>query len=148
MAPHTFTSTVGAVYRCKAKAGLRRSPRGLCTRIRLSSLCVLRLNLNSSLKMTWFHSDEIQFPRARHYSKRGIDGWASRAAHVRGAAIPNVLQPGAFVWFEKTHGPLVKVLPVPGLRPMKQLAVRMDFFRCGGLLDDWYVEGVLCLVFV
>ncbi|GFU64655.1 uncharacterized protein TNCV_3578891 [Trichonephila clavipes] len=25
-------------------------------------------------------------------------------------AIPNVLQPGAFVWFEKTQGPLVKVL--------------------------------------
>ncbi|GFT01103.1 uncharacterized protein TNCV_4054921 [Trichonephila clavipes] len=34
----------------------------------------------------------------------GFDGWASRAAHVMGAAIPNVLQPGAFTWFEKTQG--------------------------------------------
>ncbi|GFU18927.1 uncharacterized protein TNCV_1700381 [Trichonephila clavipes] len=35
----------------------------------------------------------------------GVDGWASRAAHVMGTVIPNVLQPGAFVWFEKTQGP-------------------------------------------
>ncbi|GFV73442.1 uncharacterized protein TNCV_3389581 [Trichonephila clavipes] len=64
-----------------------------------------------------------------------------------GTAIPNVLQPGAFVRFEKTQGPLMKVLPVPGWRPIKQLAVRMHFLRCGGLLDDWSVEGVLSLVF-
>ncbi|GFV68622.1 uncharacterized protein TNCV_2274851 [Trichonephila clavipes] len=31
---------------------------------------------------------------------------------------------------------------------MKQLAVRVHFLRCGGLLDDWSVEGVLSLVFV
>ncbi|GFW66052.1 uncharacterized protein TNCV_588781 [Trichonephila clavipes] len=64
MAPHTLTPAVGAVYSCKAKAGLRRSPRGLHTRTRLSSL--LRLNLDSSLKMTWFHSAAVQFPRAGH----------------------------------------------------------------------------------
>ncbi|GFT53812.1 c2H2-type domain-containing protein [Trichonephila clavipes] len=50
MALHTITPTVGAVCRCKAKAGLRRSPRGLNTRTRLSSL--QRLNLDSSLKTT------------------------------------------------------------------------------------------------
>ncbi|GFV53205.1 hypothetical protein TNCV_1065641 [Trichonephila clavipes] len=37
---------------------------------------------------------------------------------------------------EHTGGPSEKVLPVPGWRPMKQLAVRMHFLRCGGLLDD------------
>ncbi|GFU66151.1 uncharacterized protein TNCV_2858241 [Trichonephila clavipes] len=68
MAPHTITPTVGAVHRCKAKAGLRRSPRDLHTRIRLSSL--LRLNLDSSLKTTWFHSAAVQFSRKRHHSKR------------------------------------------------------------------------------
>ncbi|GFV28300.1 uncharacterized protein TNCV_2369711 [Trichonephila clavipes] len=52
----------------------------------------------------------------------GINGWASRAAHVMGPAIPNVLQPGAFVWFETTYGPLVMVLPVPVWQPMNQLA--------------------------
>ncbi|GFX80638.1 uncharacterized protein TNCV_499051 [Trichonephila clavipes] len=66
----------------------------------------------------------------------GVDGLASMAAHVMGAALPNVLQPGAFVWFEKTRGPLVKVLPVPGWRPKKQLAVSVHFLRCGGLLND------------
>ncbi|GFX90213.1 uncharacterized protein TNCV_2449881 [Trichonephila clavipes] len=65
---HTITPTVGAVCRCKAKAGLRRLPRGLHTRTRLSSL--LRLNLDSSLKTTWFHSAAVQFPRAWHHSKR------------------------------------------------------------------------------
>ncbi|GFY30557.1 uncharacterized protein TNCV_3523201 [Trichonephila clavipes] len=64
----------------------------------------------------------------------GVDGWTSRAAHVTGAAIPNVLQPGTFVWFEKIQRPLVKMLPVSGSRPMKQLAVRVHFLRCGGLL--------------
>ncbi|GFV28964.1 uncharacterized protein TNCV_619061 [Trichonephila clavipes] len=40
-------------------------------------------------------------------------GGGARTANVMGAAISNVLQPGAFVWFEKTQGPLMKVLPVP-----------------------------------
>ncbi|GFU57022.1 uncharacterized protein TNCV_1778931 [Trichonephila clavipes] len=68
MTPHTIAQTVGAVCRCKAKAGLRRSPRGLHTRTRLASL--LRLNLDSSLKTPWFHSAAVQFPRAWHHSKR------------------------------------------------------------------------------
>ncbi|GFV01943.1 uncharacterized protein TNCV_4978941 [Trichonephila clavipes] len=68
MAPHTITPAAGAVCRCKAKAGLRRSPRGLHTRTRLPSL--QRLNLDSSLKTTWFHFAVVQFPRARHHSKR------------------------------------------------------------------------------
>ncbi|GFT72241.1 uncharacterized protein TNCV_1801251 [Trichonephila clavipes] len=75
----------------------------------------------------------------------GVNGWASRAARSthNGAAIPNVLQPGAFVWFEKTQGPLVKILLVPGWHPMKQLAAHVHFLRCGGLLNDWSVEDVL-----
>ncbi|GFY00261.1 uncharacterized protein TNCV_4710631 [Trichonephila clavipes] len=66
MAPHTITPAVGAVYRCKAKAGLRLSPQGLHQQTRLSSL--QRLNLDSSQK-TWFHSTAVQFPPARHHSK-------------------------------------------------------------------------------
>ncbi|GFW77712.1 uncharacterized protein TNCV_134031 [Trichonephila clavipes] len=72
MAPHTITPVVGAVCRCKAKAGLRRSPRGLHTRTRLSSL--LRWNLDSSLKTAWFHSVAVQFSRARHHCKRRRQG--------------------------------------------------------------------------
>ncbi|PRD31920.1 UNVERIFIED_CONTAM: hypothetical protein NCL1_22034 [Trichonephila clavipes] len=68
MAPHTITPAEEAVCRCKAKAGLRRSPRGLHKRTRLSSL--LRLNPDFSLKTTWFHSAAVQFPRARHHTKR------------------------------------------------------------------------------
>ncbi|GFX43960.1 uncharacterized protein TNCV_4112391 [Trichonephila clavipes] len=69
-------------------------------------------------------------------------------AHVMGTSIPNILHPGAFVWFEKTQGPLVKVVPVPRGRPMMQLAVCVRFLRCGSFLDDLTVEGVLSLVFI
>ncbi|GFW24830.1 uncharacterized protein TNCV_1960951 [Trichonephila clavipes] len=54
---HTITSAVRAVCCCKSKAGLRRSPWGLHTRTRSSSL--LRLNMDSSLKTTWFHSTAV-----------------------------------------------------------------------------------------
>ncbi|GFV75270.1 e3 ubiquitin-protein ligase RNF13 [Trichonephila clavipes] len=146
MAPHTITPAVGTVCHCKAKTGLRRSPRCLHTRTRLSSH--LKLNLYSSLKRR-----PGSIPLQPSFLVRGttpngdIDGWASRAAHIMGAVISNALQPGAFVWFEKTHG-VVKVLPVPGWQSMKQLDVRVLFFRCGGLLDDWFIEGVLSLVFL
>ncbi|GFW65171.1 uncharacterized protein TNCV_394371 [Trichonephila clavipes] len=37
----------------------------------------------------------------------GVDGWASRAAHVMGAAIPNVFHPSTLVWFlEDTGAPI------------------------------------------
>ncbi|GFW33745.1 hypothetical protein TNCV_4051941 [Trichonephila clavipes] len=34
-------------------------------------------------------------------SNGDVDGWASRASHVIGTVIRNVLQSGAFVFFEK-----------------------------------------------
>ncbi|GFX62869.1 uncharacterized protein TNCV_3351951 [Trichonephila clavipes] len=68
MAPHTITPPVEAVCRSKAKAGLSRSPQGLPACPRLSSL--LRLNPDSSLKTSWYHSAAVQLPRARHHSKR------------------------------------------------------------------------------
>ncbi|GFV86173.1 e3 ubiquitin-protein ligase RNF13 [Trichonephila clavipes] len=95
MTPYTIPSHVGAIFRCKAKAGLRRSPQGLHTRTQLSSL--LRSNLDSSLKTAWFHSAAVQFPNGGTTPNGGVDGLASRATHVMGAAIPNVLQPEAFV---------------------------------------------------
>ncbi|GFX46302.1 uncharacterized protein TNCV_1234181 [Trichonephila clavipes] len=79
MAHHTITPAVGAEYRCKAKAGLRRSTRGLHTLTRLSSL--LRLNLDSSLKTTWFHFAAVQFFCAWHHSK-----WRLRWVHVKDSA--------------------------------------------------------------
>ncbi|GFV75338.1 uncharacterized protein TNCV_1481841 [Trichonephila clavipes] len=72
MAPHTITPAARAVCLCKAKTGLRRSQRGLYTGTRLSSL--LRLNLYSSLKTTWFYSAAVQFPRARLLFKRSHRG--------------------------------------------------------------------------
>ncbi|GFV09780.1 uncharacterized protein TNCV_2598351 [Trichonephila clavipes] len=84
MTPHTITPAVGVMCRCKAEVGLRRSTRGLHTRTRLSSM--LRLNLDSSLTTTWFHSTAVQFPRAPHHSKRmhrwvGVKGSSRNGRH-------------------------------------------------------------------
>ncbi|GFX56490.1 hypothetical protein TNCV_74361 [Trichonephila clavipes] len=54
----------------------------------------------------------------------------------------------ASLQLEKTQGPLVKKLSGSEWRSMKQLAVRVHFVRCGGLLDDWSTESVLSFVFV
>ncbi|GFV87961.1 uncharacterized protein TNCV_782411 [Trichonephila clavipes] len=134
MAPHTITTAVGVVCHYKAKAGLRRSPRGLYTRTRLSSL--LRLNLDSSLKTTWFHSTAVQFPPARHYSKRrrqwvGVNG-STRNGH-RDPKCPSARR---LRMVREDTGVRVTVLPVPGRRLMKQLAVRVHFLRCSVLLED------------
>ncbi|GFW93316.1 uncharacterized protein TNCV_2604341 [Trichonephila clavipes] len=75
MVPHTITTAMEAVCRCKAKTGLSRSSRGLYTRTRLSSL--LKLNLDSSLKVT-SGSPEVQFPRARHHSN-----WRRRWVRIK-----------------------------------------------------------------
>ncbi|GFU15664.1 uncharacterized protein TNCV_1295031 [Trichonephila clavipes] len=68
MTPHTILPAMGAACRCKANAGLRRSQRVLHIRTLLLSL--LRLNMDSWLKTTWFQSTAVQFPRARYHSKR------------------------------------------------------------------------------
>ncbi|GFU84820.1 uncharacterized protein TNCV_2127611 [Trichonephila clavipes] len=108
MSPHTITPAVGAVYSCKENAGLRRSPRDLHTRTRLLSL--LRLILDSSLKTTWLHSSAVQFPHAWHHSKRRRRWVGVKGSTRNGACDPKCPSVGAFVWFEKTQGPLMKGL--------------------------------------
>ncbi|GFS79192.1 hypothetical protein TNCV_4408851 [Trichonephila clavipes] len=81
--------------------------------------------------------------RARHYSKR----WRPCVGIKGSTRDPNVLQPGTFEWFEKTQGFLMNVLSVLERRPMMQLCVRVSFLQCSGVLGDWSVEVVLCLVF-
>ncbi|GFW26797.1 uncharacterized protein TNCV_3623331 [Trichonephila clavipes] len=143
---YTITLAVGAVCRCKAKTGLRRSPWGLHTRTRLSSL--LRLNLDSSLKMTWFHSAAVQFSRAWHHSKRRRRWVGVKGSTRNGRRDPKCPSARRLHMVREDTGVPNEVLPVPEWRPMKQLAVHVHFLRCGGLLDDWSVEGVLSLVFV
>ncbi|GFY12854.1 hypothetical protein TNCV_3074141 [Trichonephila clavipes] len=87
MTPHTITPAVEAVFRCKAKAGLRRSPRGLRTLI-----------LPAEIESAFVAKDDLvpfrRSPVALRMANGGVDEFASRAAHGTGA---NVLQPGAFL---------------------------------------------------
>ncbi|GFW00765.1 uncharacterized protein TNCV_2305381 [Trichonephila clavipes] len=143
MAPYTITPAERAVCRCKAKAGLRRSPWGLHTRTRLSTL--LRLNLDSSLKTTRFHFAAAQFPCARHHSKRRRQWVNVKGSTRNGPCDPKCPSARRLRMVrEDTRAPS-EGDTVPGWRLMKQLAVRVHFLRCGGLLDDWSVEGVLSL---
>ncbi|GFY15652.1 uncharacterized protein TNCV_1283001 [Trichonephila clavipes] len=112
---------------------MRRLPRSLHTRARLSSL--LRLNLDSSLKTTWIHSAAVQFPRARHHSKRRRRWVDVKGSTPNGHRDPKCPSARSLRMVRERHRALVKVLPVSGWRPMKQLAVRVHFLRCGDLLD-------------
>ncbi|GFW93278.1 uncharacterized protein TNCV_2603961 [Trichonephila clavipes] len=125
MTPHTITTAMGAVCHCKAKAGLRRLPRGFHARTRLSSL--LRLNLDSSLKTTWLNSAAVQFPRVRHHSKRRRRWEDVKGSTRNGRRDPKCLSARRLRMVREDTGGLLKVLPVPGWRSMKQLAVRVHF---------------------
>ncbi|GFU65578.1 uncharacterized protein TNCV_635011 [Trichonephila clavipes] len=115
MEPHTITPAMGAVCNCKVKAGLRRSPPGLHTRTRLSSL--LRLNLDSPLKTTWFHSAAVQFPPRRLRMVRedtGVPGEGATCAWM--AADEAVDCTRAFLTMWRSSRRLVcRGCPEPGL---------------------------------
>ncbi|GFY32240.1 uncharacterized protein TNCV_3557481 [Trichonephila clavipes] len=78
MIPQTITPAVGAVCHYKPKPGLRRSPGGLHTRTRLSSLLIL--NLDSSLNI-WFNLAAFQFPREWYKFKRRCQWVVDKAVH-------------------------------------------------------------------
>ncbi|GFV57553.1 uncharacterized protein TNCV_4399091 [Trichonephila clavipes] len=146
MAPHTITLAVGTVYRCKAKAGLRRSPRGLHIRTRLSSL--QRLNLDSSLKTTWFHFAAVQFPRAWHYSKRrrrwvGVKGSTRKRHHD-----PKCPSSRRLRRVREDTGAPSEGATCAWMAADEAVGCTHAFLTMVGLLDDWSVEGVLRLVFV
>ncbi|GFU07499.1 uncharacterized protein TNCV_2224911 [Trichonephila clavipes] len=146
MAPHTITPVVGAVCCYKEKTGLRRSPRGLHTRIRLSLL--LRLNLNSSLKTTWFHSTTVQFPRVRHHSKRrrrwvGVKGSTHNGRYDPLCSLARRLRMVREDTMAPSEGASCALIAVD-----EAVGCTRAFLRCGSLLDDWSVEGILSLVFV
>ncbi|GFV59865.1 uncharacterized protein TNCV_4739931 [Trichonephila clavipes] len=143
MALHTITPAVGAVCRCKAKAGLRSSPRSLHTRTRLSSL--LRLNLDSSLKTTWFLSAPVQFPRAQHHPKR-----RRRWVDVKGSTRNGRRNPSArrLRMVQEDTGAPNEGATCAWMAADEAVGCTCAFVRCGGLLGDWSVKGVLSLVFV
>ncbi|GFW09010.1 uncharacterized protein TNCV_3475561 [Trichonephila clavipes] len=85
MVPHTITPAVGAVCCCKAKAGLRRSPH--------TNTIVITAEIESG----FITKDDLVPFRGSPVSSYAapLQTEVSRAAHVMGTAIPNVLQPGA-----------------------------------------------------
>ncbi|GFV28740.1 uncharacterized protein TNCV_3986901 [Trichonephila clavipes] len=104
------------------------------------------MNLDSSLKTMWFHSVTVQSRRARHHSKwkrRWVGVIGSTRNGRRDTRCPSARR---LAMVPEKQGLEVKVLPVSGHRPMRQLAQRVRVVRCDGLLDDWSVEGVLSLI--
>ncbi|GFX81156.1 uncharacterized protein TNCV_1911481 [Trichonephila clavipes] len=116
MAPHTITSAVGAVCRCNENAGLRRSPSGVHKRTRSSSL--LRLNLDDLDHCSPVSSCVAQ--RRRRWM--GVKG-----STRNGCLDPKCPSARRLRMVREDTWALVKVVPVPGLQPMKQLSVLVHF---------------------
>ncbi|GFW32523.1 uncharacterized protein TNCV_676811 [Trichonephila clavipes] len=146
MAPHTITPYVGTVYHCKAKTGLSRSSRGLHTRTRLSSL--LRLDLDSSLKTSWFHSAAVDFPRAWHHSKRKGRWVGVMGSSRNGRCDPKCPSARCLRMVREDTGGPNKGTTCTWMAADKGVGCIVHFLRCGGLLDDWSFEGVLSMVFL
>ncbi|GFT42025.1 uncharacterized protein TNCV_1668421 [Trichonephila clavipes] len=112
--------------------------------MRLSLLLIL--NLNSSLKTTWFHFAAVQFPHAQHHSKRkrrlvGVKGRTRNGC--RDSKCPSA-RPLRMVR-EDTGGPDEDATFV--FITADEAVGRVHSLRCDGLLHDWFAE-VLCLFFV
>ncbi|GFV85637.1 hypothetical protein TNCV_3436401 [Trichonephila clavipes] len=102
MAPHSITTAVGAVCRCTTKAGLRHSTGSSHTN---TIVITAEVEFGIVAKDDLVPSAAVQFPRVRHHSKRRCRWVEVMGSIGMNAVILNVLQPGAFVWFEKTRGP-------------------------------------------
>ncbi|GFV53576.1 hypothetical protein TNCV_1177721 [Trichonephila clavipes] len=91
---------------------------------------------------------EIQFSSAQHHSKRR-SRWVGGKDIIRnGRRDPKCPSARRLRMVRENTGSLLKVLPVPGRWPMKQLAVLVRFALSSDLLDDWSVKGILSMVFV
>lgn len=142
MSSHAITRGVGAMYRCKPKRGLRRSPRSFHTRTRLSSLP--KFNLVSTAKTSWYHSAAVLSRRARHVSKRGHAGRMSLLAYVMSTAICNVQQ-STLQRYATIQGSVVKSLPVFRYCIVINLALLVREEWCDGPSCYWSGEGALSL---
>ena len=144
--PHVLfnvTPVVEAGCHYRAKEGLRRSPRDLHSRTRLSLLYILHLDL--LLKKAWFHSFAVQ-PVLDDTTPNGSnDEVMSIATYVMCTMIATVLQLGFLRWHGLTQRLIMKVLPVYEWQTMKQLALCVLGVWCDGLIDCWSLESFLSL---
>ncbi|GFW94412.1 uncharacterized protein TNCV_2701331 [Trichonephila clavipes] len=146
MAPHTITPAVGEMCPCKATTGLGRSTRDLHARTRLSSL--LRLNLDSSLKTTWLHSAAVQFSRPWHYFERRRRWVVVKGSKRNGSRDP--IRPSArcLRMVRKDTGAPSEGATCAWVAADEAVGCMRAFLKWGGFLDDWFVEGVLSMVYV
>ncbi|GFW34607.1 hypothetical protein TNCV_952351 [Trichonephila clavipes] len=87
--------------------------------------------------MIWFHSAAVQFPRAWYHSKqrrRWVGAEVRKRNGCHGPKYPSARR--LCMGREDTGVPNEVITYSPGWRLMKQLAVRVHFLRCGGLLKD------------
>ncbi|GFU72736.1 uncharacterized protein TNCV_194231 [Trichonephila clavipes] len=147
MTPLTITPAVGAVSLCKTKAGLRRSPCCLHTRTRLLSL--LRLNLDSSLKTTWFHFTAVQFPHVRHHFKRRCRWVGVNVSTRNGCRDPKCPSAKRLSMVqEDIEAPSSEGDICAWIVADEAIGCTRAFFTMWRSSRDCFVEGVLSMVFV
>ncbi|GFX51429.1 uncharacterized protein TNCV_3103621 [Trichonephila clavipes] len=90
---------------------------------------------------------DIQFPCARHHSKRRRRLAGVKSSTPNGHRYPKCSSARCLPMVREETGSPSEMLPMPGWQLMNHLAVHVHFLRCGDIIDDWSVKGVLSLVF-
>ncbi|GFX20865.1 transposable element Tcb1 transposase [Trichonephila clavipes] len=94
------------------------------------------------MKTPWFHSAAIQFPRVRHHEMRrwmGVKGSTRDGCHD-----PKCPSARRFRMVREDTGASSEGATGAWMAA-DEAVVCTHFLRCGGLLDDWSVEGFLSL---
>ncbi|PRD25307.1 UNVERIFIED_CONTAM: hypothetical protein NCL1_41289 [Trichonephila clavipes] len=109
---------------------------------------VLRLNLDLSLKTTWFHSTAVQFPRARHHSKRRRRWVGVKGSSRNGPRDPKCFSARCLRMVREDIGAPSEGATCAWMVVNEAVSCARVFLRWGGLLNDCSVESVLNLVLV
>ncbi|GFW09928.1 uncharacterized protein TNCV_4252571 [Trichonephila clavipes] len=90
-----------------------------------------------------FHPTAVQFPRAGHHSKRRRRWVGAKGSTRNGSRDPKCPSARRLRMVREDTG-----APNEGATCAWMADDEEHFLRCGGLHDDWSVEGILSLVFV
>ncbi|GFX69211.1 uncharacterized protein TNCV_3563871 [Trichonephila clavipes] len=90
----------------------------------------------------------FRFPRAQHHSKRRRRWVGVKGSTRNGRRDPKCPSAKRLRMVQENTGASSEGATCARMVADEQLDVRVHSLRYGGLLDDWYVECVLSLVFM
>ncbi|GFV06746.1 uncharacterized protein TNCV_1611591 [Trichonephila clavipes] len=100
----------------------------------------------SSLKTTWFHFAAVQFPRARHHSKRRRQWVGVKGSSRNGRRDPKCPLARCLRMVREDTGAPGEGATCAWMANDEAVGCTHAFLWMWRLLDDWSVEGVLSLI--